>query len=78
MGFEDYKELDSRPEEASKEEIKELAKKYGVSDFFRERPKFLSDIQPRIRTNKSSKWLLRETQKISVLCFSLLLTKTMI
>ena len=55
MGFEDYKELDSRPEEASEEEIKELAKKYGVSDFFRERPKFLSDIQPRIRTSKSSK-----------------------
>lgn len=55
MGFEDYKELDSRPEEASEEEIKELAEKYGVSDFFRERPKFLSDIQPRRRTNKSSK-----------------------
>lgn len=55
MGFEDYKELDSRPEEASEEEIKELTEKYGVSDFFRERPKFLSDIQPRKRTNKSSK-----------------------
>ena len=55
MGFEDYKEIDSRPEEASEEEIKELAEKYGVSDFFRERPKFLFDIQPRIRTNKSSK-----------------------
>lgn len=37
------------------EEIKELAKKYEVSDFFRERPKFLSDIKARRGTNKSSK-----------------------
>lgn len=47
MEFEDYKELDSRPEEASEEEIKELAKKYGVLDFFGERPKILSDIPSR-------------------------------
>lgn len=52
MGFEDYKELDSRPEEASEEEIRELAKKYDVSDFFGERPKILSDIPPRQRAKK--------------------------
>ena len=39
MAFEDYKELEKEPEKATVEEIKELAKKYGIKDFFEERPK---------------------------------------
>lgn len=37
MAFEDYKDLDVSPEEATSEEIKELAEKYGVSEFFTEK-----------------------------------------
>lgn len=34
MAFEDYKDLDSKPENATQEEIEQLRKKYGVSDFY--------------------------------------------
>lgn len=33
MAFEDYKDLDLKPEKATREEIKQLEKKYGVSEF---------------------------------------------
>lgn len=33
MAFEDYKDLDLKPEKAAQEEIEQLRKKYGVSDF---------------------------------------------
>ena len=33
MAFEDYKDLDLKPEKATEEEIEQLRKKYGVSDF---------------------------------------------
>ena len=33
MAFEDYKDLDVKPEKATREEIEQLEKKYGVSDF---------------------------------------------
>ncbi len=33
MAFEDYKDLDLKPEKATQEEIEQLRKKYGVSDF---------------------------------------------
>ena len=32
MAFEDYKDLDLKPEKATQEEIKQLEKKYGVSE----------------------------------------------
>lgn len=34
MAFEDYKDLDLKPEKATQEEIEQLRKKYGVSDFY--------------------------------------------
>ena len=34
MAFEDYKDLDLKPEKATEEEIEQLRKKYGVSDFY--------------------------------------------
>lgn len=37
MAFEDYKDLDASPEEATPEEIKELTEKYGVSECFAEK-----------------------------------------
>ena len=33
MAFEDYKDLDVKPEKATREEIEQLENKYGVSDF---------------------------------------------
>ena len=33
MAFEDYKDLDLKPEKATREEIKQLEKKYVVSEF---------------------------------------------
>lgn len=33
MAFEDYKDLDLKPEKATQEEIEQLRKKYGVSEF---------------------------------------------
>lgn len=33
MAFEDYKDLDVKPEKATQEEIEQLRKKYGVSEF---------------------------------------------
>lgn len=33
MAFEDYKDLDLKPEKATREEIEQLEKKYGVSEF---------------------------------------------
>lgn len=33
MAFEDYKDLDVKPEKATQEEIEQLAKKHGVSEF---------------------------------------------
>lgn len=33
MAFEDYKDLDLKPEKATREEIEQLSKKYGVSEF---------------------------------------------
>ena len=33
MAFEDYKDLDVKPEKATREEIEQLEKKYGVSEF---------------------------------------------
>ena len=33
MAFEDYKDLDLKPEKATQEEIEQLRKKYGVLDF---------------------------------------------
>ena len=33
MAFEDYKNLDLKPEKATREEIEYLEKKYGVSEF---------------------------------------------
>lgn len=33
MAFEDYKDLDLKPEKATEEEIEQLRKKYRVSDF---------------------------------------------
>lgn len=33
MAFEDYKDLDVKPEKATREEIEQLKKKYGVSEF---------------------------------------------
>ena len=33
MAFEDYKYLDLKPEKATQEEIEQLRKKYGVSEF---------------------------------------------
>lgn len=33
MVFEDYKDLDVKPENATKEEIEQLAQKHGVSEF---------------------------------------------
>lgn len=33
MAFEDYKDLDVKPEKATQEEIEQLEKKYGVSEF---------------------------------------------
>ena len=33
MAFEDYKDLYLKPEKATQEEIEQLRKKYGVSDF---------------------------------------------
>ena len=33
MAFEDYKNLNLKPEKATQEEIEQLEKKYGVSDF---------------------------------------------
>ena len=33
MAFKDYKDLDLKPEKATREEIKQLEKKYGVSEF---------------------------------------------
>ena len=33
MAFEDYKDLDLKPEKATQEEIEQLEKKYGVSEF---------------------------------------------
>lgn len=32
MAFEDYKNLDLKPEKATREEIEQLEKKYGVSE----------------------------------------------
>ena len=52
MAFEGYKELEKEPEKATVEEIKELAKKYGIEDFFektsegiflRRKPKFIQE-----------------------------------
>jgi len=37
MAFEDYKDLDGRPEKASKEEIEALRRKYGVDEEFASR-----------------------------------------
>ena len=33
MAFEDYKDLDLKPEKATQEEIEQLREKYGVLDF---------------------------------------------
>lgn len=33
MAFEDYKDLDVKPEKARREEIEQIAKKYGISEF---------------------------------------------
>lgn len=33
MAFEDYKNLDATPEKATQEELEQLEKKYGVSEF---------------------------------------------
>ena len=33
MAFEDYKDLDLKPEKVTREEIEQLEKKYGVSEF---------------------------------------------
>lgn len=33
MAFEDYKNLDLKPEKATREEIEYLEKKYGLSEF---------------------------------------------
>lgn len=33
MAFKDYKDLDVKPEKATQEEIEQLKKKYGVSEF---------------------------------------------
>ena len=33
MAFADYKDLDLKPEKATREEIEQLEKKYGVSEF---------------------------------------------
>ena len=33
MAFEDYKDLDVKPEKATREEIEYLEKKYGLSEF---------------------------------------------
>lgn len=33
MAFEDYKDLDLKSEKATREEIEQLEKKYGVSEF---------------------------------------------
>lgn len=37
MAFVDYKDLDGRPEKASKEEIEALRRKYGVDEEFASR-----------------------------------------
>lgn len=34
MAFEDYQDLDLKPEKATREEIEQLSKKYGVSEFY--------------------------------------------
>ena len=34
MAFKDYQELDLQPEKATREEIEQLSKKYGVSEFY--------------------------------------------
>lgn len=34
MTFEDYKDLDVKPEKATQEEIEQLAKKYEVTEFY--------------------------------------------
>ena len=33
MAFEDYNDLDVKPEKATRDEIEQLEKKYGVSEF---------------------------------------------
>ena len=34
MAFKDYQDLDLKPEKATQEEIEQLSKKYGVSEFY--------------------------------------------
>ena len=34
MAFKDYQDLDLKPEKATREEIEQLSKKYGLSGFY--------------------------------------------